>query len=163
MNIFATDSDTLICATYHTDLHTIKMPLELSQMVSFVYNHKELWDAPIPHLLMGYSPTYDKHPCSLWVKENISNFYWTCELGIKLVEEYRFRYNSEKHQRCMLIFQWALDNLPELEIECMTQFAKAMPDEYKVDCSIESYRNYYKFGKTELHQWTKREKPEWIQ
>ena len=53
MNIFATDSDTLTCATYHTDLHTIKMPLELSQMVSFVYNPKELWDAPIPHLLMG--------------------------------------------------------------------------------------------------------------
>ena len=100
MNIFATDSDTSICATYHTDSHTIKMPLELAQMVSFVYNHKELWDAPIPQLLMGYVPTYDKHPCSLWVKENISNFYWTCELGIKLVEEYRFRYNSEKHQRC---------------------------------------------------------------
>ena len=74
MNIFATDSDTSICATYHTDKHTIKMPLELSQMVSFVYNHKELWDEPIPQLLMSYSATHDKHPCSLWIQENLSNF-----------------------------------------------------------------------------------------
>lgn len=162
MNIFATDSDTSICATYHTDKHIVKMPLEMAQMVSFVYHHKELWDKPIPQLLMSYSPTHDKHPCSLWMQENLSNFYWSCELGIKLVEEYRFRYNSQKHERCLLIFQWALDNLPEVEIDLMTPFAKAMPEEFKVDCSIESYRNYYKFGKTELHQWTKRNKPEWI-
>ena len=50
-----------------------------------------------------------------------------------------------------------------MKLTTMTPFAKAMPEEFKVDCSIESYRNYYKFGKTELHQWTKREKPEWIQ
>jgi hypothetical protein len=162
MNIFATDSNTSICATYHTDSHAVKMPLELSQLVSFVYHHDKFWDEPKPQLLMSFSKSHDKHPCSLWLQENLSNFMWTCELGIKLVEEYRYRYNSNKHERCMLIFHWALDNLPNLEIECMTPFAKAMPDEYKVDCSIESYRNYYKFGKSNLHKWTKREKPEWI-
>lgn len=162
MNIFATDRDTTTCATYHTDSHIVKMPLEMAQMVSFVYNHKEFWDKSIPQLLMKHSPSHDKHPCSLWMQENISNFYWSVELGIKLVEEYRYRYNSEKHERCLLIFKWAMDNLPELNIECMTPFAKAMPEEFKVDCSIESYRNYYKFGKAELHKWSKREKPEWI-
>jgi hypothetical protein len=162
MNIFATDRDTTVCATYHTDKHTVKMPLELSQMISFVYYDKEFWDSPIPQLLMSNSPTHAKHPCSLWIKENLSNFWWSCELGIKLIEEYRFIYNTQKHERCMLIFQWALDNLPELEIDLMTPFAKAMPEEFKVDCSIESYRNYYKFGKADLHQWTKRQKPEWI-
>lgn len=131
-------------------------------MVSFIYHNKEMWDAPVPQLLMSYSPTYDNHPCSLWIKENISNFFWTCEFGIKMIEEYRFRYNSNKHERCMLIFQWALANLPELEIDLITPFAKAMPEEFKVDCSIDSYRNYYKYGKSELHQWTKRDKPEWI-
>ena len=162
MNIFATDSNALSCATYHTDKHIVKMPLEMAQMVSFVYHNKDLWDKSIPQLLMSNSSTHIKHPCSIWVKENLSNFIWSCELGIKMVEEYRFRYNSQKHERCLLIFQWALDNLPEIEIDLMTPFAKAMPDEYKVDCSIESYSNYYKFGKTELHQWTKRKKPDWL-
>ena len=162
MNIFGIDTDTTSCATYHTDRHTIKMPLETAQMVSFVYYHKDLWDGEVPNLLMNFSAGHDKHPCSLWLRENLVNFLWTCEFGIKLIEEYRFRYDSQKHERCKMIFEWSLDNLPNLPVAEFTPFAKAMPEEYKVDCSIESYRNYYKLGKSELHQWTKRNKPEWI-
>ena len=162
MNIFGIDTDTTSCATYHTDRHIVKMPLETAQMVSFVYYHKDLWDGEVPNLLMNFSEGHDKHPCSLWLRENLVNFLWTCEFGIKLIEEYRFRYDSQKHERCKMIFEWSLDNLPNLPGAEFTPFAKAMPEEYKVDCSIESYRNYYKFGKSELHQWTKRNKPEWI-
>ena len=162
MNIFGIDTDTTSCATYHTDRHIVKMPLETAQMVSFVYYHKDLWDGEVPNLLMNFSAGHDKHPCSLWLRENLVNFLWTCEFGIKLIEEYRFRYDSQKHERCKMIFEWSLDNLPNLPVGEFTPFAKAMPEEYKVDCSIESYRNYYKLGKSELHQWTKRNKPEWI-
>ena len=162
MNIFGIDTDTTSCATYHTDRHIVKMPLETAQMVSFVYYHKDLWDGEVPNLLMNFSAGHDKHPCSLWLRENLVNFLWTCEFGIKLIEEYRFRYDSQKHERCKMIFEWSLDNLPNLPVAEFTPFAKAMPEEYKVDCSIESYRNYYRMGKSELHQWTKRNKPEWI-
>lgn len=162
MNIFGIDTDTTSCATYHTDRHIVKMPLETAQMVSFVYYHKDLWDGEVPNLLMGFSAGHDKHPCSLWLRENLVNFLWTCEFGIKLIEEYRYRYDSQKHERCKMIFEWALDNLPNLPVAEFTPFAKAMPEVYKVDCSIESYRNYYRLGKSELHQWSKRSKPEWI-
>ena len=162
MNIFGIDTDTTSCATYHTDRHIVKMPLETAQMVSFVYYHKDLWDGEVPNLLMNFSAGHDKHPCSLWLRENLVNFLWSCELGIKLIEEYRFRYDSQKHERCKMIFEWSLDNLPNLPVAEFTPFAKAMPEEYKVDCSVESYRNYYRMGKSELHQWTKRNKPEWI-
>ena len=162
MNIFGIDTDTTSCATYHTDRHIVKMPLETAQMVSFVYYHKDLWDGEVPNLLMNFSAGHDKHPCSLWLRENLVNFLWTCEFGIKLIEEYRFRYDSQKHERCKMIFEWSLDNLPNLPVAEFTPFAKAMPEEYKVDCSVESYRNYYRMGKSELHQWTKRNKPEWI-
>ena len=160
MNIFGIDTDTTSCATYHTDRHIVKMPLETAQMVSFVYYHKDLWDGEVPNLLMNFSAGHDKHPCSLWLRESLVNFLWTCEFGIKLIEEYRFRYDSQKHERCKMIFEWSLDNLPNLPVAEFTPFAKAMPEEYKVDCSIESYRNYYKLGKSELHQWKKRNKPE---
>jgi hypothetical protein len=45
----------------------------------------------------------------------------------------------------------------------LTPIPLCMPDEYKVaDDAVQSYRNYYKYGKTNLHKWTKREKPEWM-
>jgi hypothetical protein len=45
----------------------------------------------------------------------------------------------------------------------LTKFAVAMPDQYKVECPIESYRNYYKGEKAYFAKWKKREVPEWWQ
>jgi hypothetical protein len=162
MNIFAIDLNPCICASYHTDKHIVKMPLETAQMLSFVYYHNEIWNKPIPELLMNFSKGHDKHPCSLWIRESMENFIWTCELGISLVEEYRFRYNSTKHQRCLDIFNWCLENRPNLPSIGLTPFALAMPDTFKTIGEIGSYRNYYKIGKTDFHKWTNREKPVWI-
>jgi hypothetical protein len=44
----------------------------------------------------------------------------------------------------------------------MTEFALAMPDEYKVDGDVvKSYRNYYIGSKQHIAKWTGREAPEW--
>jgi len=45
----------------------------------------------------------------------------------------------------------------------MTNFALAMPDEYKVDCPVQSYRQYYWLDKRNAFKcvWTKRETPYW--
>ena len=37
-----------------------------------------------------------------------------------------------------------------------------MPDKYKVDSVVESYRNYYIGDKAKIAEWTKREIPEWF-
>jgi len=38
-----------------------------------------------------------------------------------------------------------------------------MPEEYIVsDDPITNYREYYSKGKTDLHTWTNRDKPDWI-
>jgi len=37
-----------------------------------------------------------------------------------------------------------------------------MPDEYRVDDVVESYRNYYKGAKANFAKWTKRNIPEWF-
>ena len=80
MNIFGIDTDTTSCARYHTDKHIVKMPLETAQMICFTYHHKDFWNEPTPELLMKYSAGHDKHPCTLWIRENLINFIWTCEL-----------------------------------------------------------------------------------
>jgi len=162
MNIFAVDDNSRLCATYHIDKHVVKMPTEQAQMISFAYYNEDIWDSEIPDLMMGFNKCHNNHPCSIWIRESLGNFMWACELGVYLVEEYRFRYNSIKHQRADGIFRWAIKNPPDFNEWQQTDFTLAMPDEFKTNDSVESYRNYYKFGKSELHKWSKRKKPNWI-
>ena len=37
-----------------------------------------------------------------------------------------------------------------------------MPDEYKVDSVVESYRNYYNGEKVSFSKWKNREEPKWF-
>jgi len=37
-----------------------------------------------------------------------------------------------------------------------------MPDEYKVDDVVESYRNYYRQGKKDILVWKTGYQPEWL-
>lgn len=159
MNIFVLDTDVTKCAQYHCDKHIVKMPLETAQMISFVY-YKQTEKPKVD--LMAFSKTHDKHPCSIWLQNSLSNFVYGCELGIKLVEEYRFRYNSQKHERALQIFQSSLLCLPEIEDKGLTQFALAMPEQYKTDCAVTSYRNYYLAEKVQFLNYTKRDIPLWI-
>lgn len=52
-----------------------------------------------------------------------------------------------------------IPSLPELGL---TELPKCMPDKYKVDSVVESYRNYYIGDKSNLFKWTKRKIPEWV-
>jgi hypothetical protein len=138
------------------------MPTEMAQMISFTYYHEEHWNNNLSDLLMNFNKAHDKHPCSLWLRESAENFYLACEIGIELVQEYRYRYDSVKHQRALDIFMYGILNPPIFNSDEQTQFALAMPDEYKVDCPIESYRNYYRKDKKHLHTWRKRNIPQWL-
>lgn len=162
MNIFVVDYNPSTCAEYHVDKHIVKMPTETAQMLSFAYYHSDLWKQEVPELLMKFSKTHDLHPCSIWIRESLENFIWTCELGIQLVKEYRYRYNPVKHQRALDIFHWCLQNPPNLPIKGITPFALAIPDVYKTSSVVDSYRNYYRGDKSDIHKWKNRQKPEWI-
>lgn len=134
----------------------------MAQMISFTYYHPEHWSKKKNNLLMDFNKAHDKHPCSLWIRQSEDNFLLACEIGIALVEEYRYRYDSAKHQRALDIFIFGILNTPEFNSSERTKFALAMPDKFKVDRPIESYRNYYREDKKHLHSWKKREKPQWL-
>lgn len=162
MNIFAIEHTPQLIAQSHTDRHIVKMPTEMAQMISFTYYHSDHWTGEINPVLMNFNKAHDKHPCSLWIRESSMNFVLACMIGIELVNEYRYRYDSNKHQRALDIFNYALLNMPDFNSAEQTNFALAMPDKFKVDCPIESYRNYYREDKQHLHTWKKRNKPQWI-
>jgi hypothetical protein len=133
-------------------------------MISFIYSDKELWLGDIPDFIMKFSKAHYNHPCSIWMRQSLSNFKYACELGKELYYEYQYRYNKpDKHKRAIDIFNFALGNLPNIKDIGLTPFATAMDNVYiKSVCPIENYREYYREGKKTLHTWKKRETPYWI-
>jgi len=132
MNIFFLDFDVKKCAEYHVDKHSTKMCVEYSQLLCGVH-----WvaggEAP-------YKLSHKNHPCSIWTRKSLSNYLYLCELGLELSKEYTYRYG--KRHKSQDVIEWCLINKPNIPDIGFTEPAMAMPDEYKVDSVVESYRNY---------------------
>jgi hypothetical protein len=152
MNIFFLDFDTKKCAEYHCDKHVVKMILETAQLLCSTH-----WvigsEAP-------YKLSHKNHPCSIWVRESLSNYLYLCDLGLELCKEYTYRYG--KRHKSQDVIEWCLTNKPNISDTEFTEPPKAMPDEYKVNNVVESYRNYYIGAKKDFAKWKNRNIPEWF-
>jgi len=155
MNIFFLDMDVKKCAEYHCDKHVVKMILETAQLLCGVHHMTDQVTDHVPYKL-----SHKNHPCSIWVRESLSNYLYLCELGLALGEEYTYRYG--KTHKSIEVIQWCLSNRPNIKDIGFTTPPLAMPDEYKVDSVVESYRNYYKGAKSEIVSWKNREIPDWF-
>lgn len=156
MNIFVLDKDPKLCSQYHCDKHVVKMILETAQLLCSVHHMTPQVTPQVPYKL-----SHKNHPCSIWVRECVENYVWLCDLGMELSKEYSHRYG--KTHKSQQVIEWCMINLPTLrENGNITPFALAMPEEYKVSCPVESYRNYYKGAKTSFANWKNREVPEWF-
>ena len=105
--------------------------------------------------------SHKNHPCAIWARESLSNYLYLCELGLELGKEYTYRYG--KRHKSIDVIEWCIVNKPNIPDIGFTKPAMAMPDEFKVDSVVESYRNYYMGAKSELASWKKREKPLWFE
>lgn len=152
MNIFVLDKNPLLCARYHCDKHVIKMILESAQILSTVVRESGI-DA-------GYKPTHKNHPCTKWAAESLSNWLWLKDLVKELNTEYMYRYSkTEPHKSSVVVL-----NLPEPKIQDvgMTEFAQAMPEEYRDKDVVKAYRSYYLNDKKSMLNWKNRDKPCWV-
>jgi len=96
----------------------------------------------------GYKQTHENHPCTLWLKKSQANCTWLIQLAASLNEEYRIRFNHRRnHKSWDVISEFHMFNYEHLPDIPMTPFAQAMPDLYKSDNAVESYRRYYKLQK----------------
>ena len=153
MNIFVLDRDISTCARYHADQHVIKMILESAQMLCTVLQQHGL-DAP-------YRPTHAKHPCTIWAGNSLSNWLWLRELTLALNEEYKYRYAKEADHRSAIVVRDL--PLPPIEDIGLTEFAQAMPDNYKVPGDpVQAYRAFYIGEKANFAKWTRRKPPAWF-
>lgn len=177
MNIFAVDPDPFVAAQCLVDKHCIKMILETAQLLSTAHRlldgeeyvgqsasgrKARRWRLPDDRETILYSATHISHPSAIWCRQSNNNYNWLYCHFVGLLNEYTYRY-GKTHKCAEPAFRQMLQTLPaNIPVSHFTPVTPAMPDEYKVPCSVQSYRNYYKQGKTHLHAWTKRQAPDWL-
>jgi hypothetical protein len=156
MNIFFLDNDIKKCAQYHCDKHVVKMILETAQLLCGVHHMTDQVAPQVPYKL-----SHKNHPCAIWSRESLTNYLVLCELGLELCYEYTYRYG--RRHKSQEVIEWCIINKPNIVDIGYTEPPKAMPDEYKVDSVVESYRNYYRGAKASFAVWKNREKPFWFE
>ena len=156
MNIFFLDETPELSAKMLCDKHVPKMLLESAQMLSTAVQRHT---GEIEEL---YKPAYPKHPMTIWVGDNRSNFDWAFKNALWINNEYQYRF--KKVHKSYRIIEDILHNdykekIPEGKFVKPPQ---CMPDEYKDKNYVTAYRNYYKGEKEYFAKWEKgRSEPEW--
>lgn len=161
MNIFYLDSNPYIAPTMMVDKHVVKMVLETAQLLSTAHrllDNIQPSDEADKYL---YKATHINHPCAVWVRENNENYRWLLHHLVGLSSEYTYRYG--KRHKSSLLYGWLVFPPENIKIGEFTQPPSCMDKQYIIsDDPITNYRNYYKYGKSYIHKWTKRDVPEWI-
>jgi len=165
MNLFILSLIQKEIAEYMMDKHVSKILLEAVQMLC---SAKRILDPEDPINDKLYKLAHKNHPVTIWCRKSKANFLWTLELVEELHNEWKFRYNhpDSKIHKSYQIAQLLKMHLPEEDVfeeQRLTPFALAMPDKYKTDDAVLSYRNYYMSEeKQKIACWKKkREKPNW--
>ena len=145
MNIFVTSPWPAESAIVLPDRHVTKMALEACQMLSIVASTK--WGHGYGTLPKKDGTPYAtekgafrNHPCTQWAAKTIDNAYWLIKWGMNLCDEYTLRYG--KTHSCYNTLVDAYYLFPKGKITEVTPFARAMPDEYKLDTSIDTFTAY---------------------
>lgn len=158
MNIFILSLNMSECVHWYPDKHIVKMPIEATQMLCNVFHYTGEFD------LMNeesqdkiYLPTHMNHPCSIWTRESLSNWLWLRKLVCYMGNEYRFRY-GRVHKSVITAMGLPIPKIPD---KGLTDFAKAVPDEFKHLDVCNAYIEYFKEYKRHLIKYTKRPIPDW--
>jgi len=163
MNLFILSLIQKEIAQYMMDKHVSKILLEAVQMLCSAKRLLSPDDAVNEQL---YKLAHKNHPVTIWCRTSRENYVWTLDLVEELHNEWRFRYGhpETKFHKSYLIAQILRENIPTTFPEVgLTRFALAMPDAYKSDDPVDSYRNYYMSSeKQRIATWNKkRAKPDW--
>ena len=177
MNIFYVSHDPMDAAQALVDKHVVKMILESAQLLSTAHRvldgvetegqsksgrkarRWKLFDAREDII---YQATHINHPSAVWCRTSVRNYDWLVDHFYALMREYTHRYNKE--HKCYGEISYMLQSPPHnLKAWDWTEMPSCMAPEYIIsEEPLTNYRNYYILGKSNLHKWTNRQPPEWI-
>lgn len=168
MNIFCLDPLPSIAAQYHCDKHTIKMIVELTQILSTAHRvldgvlyigkspsgRKQTQYIHINKLL--YKATHMNHPSAKYVRDDAQQYIWTTLLLRSLCDEYTYRYGKVHKSDAIGLVDWLGTNIPT-NIPTGKKFELPYPA-MPADCIIQgdvvgAYRKYYMTHKRHIASW----------
>ena len=165
MNLFILSLIQKEIAKYMMDKHVSKILLEAVQMLCSAKRILNPDDSANDQL---YKLAHKNHPVTIWCRTSKANFVWTLDLIEELHNEWRYRYGhpDTKLHKSYVMALYLKENMPSDDSFSqigLTPFALAMPDKYKSEDPVQSYRNYYMSEeKQRIATWKKtRGKPEW--
>ena len=145
MNIFYVHKDPKTSAQMLCDKHVVKMVTESAQILSNVIPPNKLKDAPLSAKGNIRKYSYPKHPCCLWACESPLHAKYVIDHGLALAEEKLYRYPDNPRHFSEEFLKWVGDNYLTFDYkhDSWNSPPQCMPDEYKADCAIHAYWNYY--------------------
>jgi len=179
MNIFYTDVDPNTCAVSMVDKHVCKMLIEVAQLLCTAHRvldgekqaaliktgrKTSRWVLPDERDTQLYVATHLNHPSAIWTRHNSSNYMWLYEHFLALGREYTHRYG--KVHLTITKMKDVLAALPNniVRSNTVSLMPSCMDKQYIIsECPITNYRNYYQYGKADLHRWSKRLPPQWLE
>ena len=137
MNIFYLHKDPVEAAKLQYNKHVVKMILESAQMLCTAHHEIMGDDANVP-----YKRAHVNHPSTIWARRSAQNYVWLYDHFVALAQEYKKRYGKDhlSYTKCEPYLRFLPGGLPYTGF---TQPPQAMPDEYKDECSLQAYWNYY--------------------
>ena len=138
MNIFYLHHLPQVAAGYHCDKHVGKMLIESCQMLATAHHHHGNGHA------VTYKPTHANHPSSIWARESRLHYDWLASLARELGREFYKRYG--KHHKSYDVLIAELWKAPPAMYDLPLTWRPptlAMPDEFKSDDFVQSYRRFY--------------------
>ena len=143
MNIFAIEGtstriDWRKSARSLDNYRVVKMILESCQMLCTTLNL--LYDDKVT----PYRNAHKNHPSTKWVRESSANFQYLVEHTEAMIAEYESRFPGKVH-KCKAVLETCKSLYkPELfPSNNPTRLPMCMPDEFKSDNIVESYRRFY--------------------
>ncbi len=161
MNIFALEGnnsniDWVKSGKSQDNYRVVKMILESCQMLCAALN--ELSGEQIA----PYRTTHKNHPSTKWVRASSANFESLVEHTMAMLEEYTERFG--KIHKCGAVLEKCVDlyNPSLFPLQEATPLPLAMPDEFKSDNIVESYRKFYaskpriRYPQDKIPEWFKK-------
>ena len=139
MNIFYLHKDPREAAKLQYNKHVVKMILESAQMLCTAHhcygNKDQVENVP-------YKQAHLNHPSTIWTRRSKSTYMWLYNHMIALGDEYKKRY-GKTHLSITKCKNFLAIPPRHIQGDDWCQPPQAMPDEYKTECSIQAYWNYY--------------------
>jgi hypothetical protein len=139
MNIFYLDKCPKKAAQLQYNKHVVKMILESAQMLCTAhhcYGDKEQVEN------VPYKQAHLNHPSTMWTRRSKSTYMWLYDHMMALGDEYTKRY-GKTHLSITKCKDFLAIPPRHIQGDDWCQPPQAMPDEYKDECSIQAYWNYY--------------------